>query len=896
MSVTYRHVLMIAELAGDACGLDAAIRGLAPQAERLIVVAVLPSGTFPRLSADAPAEADEETDADFAALRDRVAGAAREVDVRLVPSLSVEALEEIVTTSDIDLVAAGPLPLPGILAVAELRKQRSLSVLWVPQAAMSGDNRPLKRLLCVAMSRRAGTSIAAFLREHTDTSHKVTVLSSAVIADSAAAINVAGIAADVTFLTVSEGLQAAWRDGGVVQGDFDLAVFARFPVGLLASAFLSLPCLVLPPLPTQDWAAPDWRIDAPDIVDDGEPLRVRLEYAAGVGRRAPVPDQEIVFVSEGRVAGCVTTEAGMAQLPASWQSGAYGLFRADRRDASDPVAATEHVVSVIRPGSAPLVLFDANLADRELDMLRNLTGRCDLLAVRMRATRSCQSIRERLRGAGLDGRVADASLVLDEGEALDVPDTVDAVRLARVASRMRGAGFPVTAIVYQGTERPDVAGFAALRPEEVSADRLPDRAPAPRLISPDARLNATGAPLLPGNQIEVELDNARARQWLLSAIAASRERVHVQVYMARDDDIGRQLESALVEAAGGGVQVRMLVDSLYGPHGSLSARNPLLDRLDVVPGVEFRLSQPLAGLPSVEQLKCRDHRKLVTIDGALALLGGRNFSHEYYTGFSEVALTPRSMWREVPWLDAGARVEGPAVADLERSFLQAWTDAGGAPFEVTSVPPAGSVSARVVLHRSLRDARTLETYVALIDMAKSHVCVINGFPMILEIQHALLRALRRGVQVRVLFGQLTPTHAGGPFQGSWAAARTAATSFVHSRVDALVAAGCEAYQFSVPEQPAWEKGLGAVRSHVHAKLMSVDGRLCAVGSANMDLTGGYWESELLLVVEGAPIARGVEARFDELVAHSVQIDRNDPQWRQLAQSREWMRYWPSVLS
>jgi len=50
--------------------------------------------------------------------------------------------------------------------------------------------------------------------------------------------------------------------------------------------------------------------------------------------------------------------------------------------------------------------------------------------------------------------------------------------------------------------------------------------------------------------------------------------------------------------------------------------------------------------------------------------------------------------------------------------------------------------------------------------------------------------------------------------------------------------------------------------------MSVDGRVCAVGSANLDVTAGYWESELLLVVEEESIATGVEARFGELIATS----------------------------
>jgi phosphatidylserine/phosphatidylglycerophosphate/cardiolipin synthase-like enzyme len=312
--------------------------------------------------------------------------------------------------------------------------------------------------------------------------------------------------------------------------------------------------------------------------------------------------------------------------------------------------------------------------------------------------------------------------------------------------------------------------------------------------------------------------------------------------------------------------------------------------------VELRVSRPIAGVPSLEELKRRDHRKLVTVDGRLALLGGRNLAHEYYTGFEEVALAPTTPWREVPWLDAGARVEGPAVAALERSFLEAWTEAGGAAFDVPEPPPAGGTPARVVVHHGLRDARTLEAYLALVDGARSHVWAANGFPLLLELQHALLRALRRGVRVRVLFGPVTPTHGGEPFEGEGTAARSAATALVHSRIDALVAAGAEGYQLAVRDLPGWAPDLGLVHPHVHAKVMTADGRACAVGSANLDVTASYWESELLLVVEDEAVTRGLEARLDDLVVGSVRVDPGDPAWQRLARRREWLRRWPGVLS
>ena len=509
----------------------------------------------------------------------------------------------------------------------------------------------------------------------------------------------------------------------------------------------------------------------------------------------------------------------------------------------------------------------------------------------------CRAIRLRLHAAGLAPRVVDCRAVLDEGEALDVPEAVDAVRLARVGARLRTAGFRVAAVVYDGDQRPATIGFAALRADELAGHSWPSRPLRPPGRSRAARIDAcVVAPLVPGNRVDVELDNIQARRWLLEAIGAARDRVHLQTYMMADDDIGRLVENALVQAGARGVTVRVLVDSLHGMHGSLNVSNPILERLGAASGIELRVSDPITGVPTLQLLKQRDHRKMVVVDNRVAMVGGRNVSHEYYTGFGEVALTAKSGWREVPWLDAGARIEGPVVSRLEDAFNQAWQEAGGAPFDVVEQRPAGEVTVRLVLHEGLRDAWTLEVYLALIETARSHIDVVNGFPLILEIQHALLRALARGVRVRTLFGHLTPTHDGMPFEGPWATARSVATELVHSRMDALVAAGADAYQLLVAQQPSWQPGLGPIASHVHAKLMSVDGRACAVGSANMDITGGYWESELLLLVEDPGIAAATEARVERLVDASRRVERDDPEWRALARRRDWLRHWPGVLA
>ena len=127
-------------------------------------------------------------------------------------------------------------------------------------------------------------------------------------------------------------------------------------------------------------------------------------------------------------------------------------------------------------------------------------------------------------------------------------------------------------------------------------------------------------------------------------------------------------------------------------------------------------------------------------------------------------------------------------------------------------------------------------------------------------------------------------------------ARTAATAFVHSRMDALIAAGGEGYLFQVARHPSWAPGIDVIDSHVHAKVMSADGRACLVGSANMDVTAGYWESEVMLVTQDVAITTALETRIDKLIADSKRIERDDPHWQTMARRREWMRHWPGVLS
>jgi phosphatidylserine/phosphatidylglycerophosphate/cardiolipin synthase-like enzyme len=856
---------LVADLLNDAGPAITALGRIAPSLQHVLVVAASPGSRRPFFGS--ASEPDEALLHALDSLRRRAQVVAPSSHVDLVSELEVAPLVQLAQDASIDLFVTGSRSLHDASVLAEAQQRLGLAILWPSTAAHAG--RAIEQVFCVPLGHAGRSSLAAFLRDHADPSLHVTLLSPTPTTpdELESIVEISGIHATMEAPRAGTASLRRLLTDQAGDPEFDLLVVTRIPGALMLAITWPTPVLLLPPPPVFT-ASRQRALDVADIVDDAGSLRARISYEAVFGSLAPVDAAEVAFISDGKIVATVkTSSCGEAKLLCAREVSSLGVLRLGDTAPADALAAIERRIHVLRPGKLPLLVFDCELGDEVLRQLQQpaYADTMEPLAVRLRPTRNIRAIRERLRALHLPTHVLDARAVLDEGPAFDVSEEHDPVRLMRVAARLARAGFAIAGVLPAGCDEPQT------------------------LLPPHAQA-------LGDNRIELELDNTQARHWLLETIASSQHTLHLQVYMAADDDVGRSVVTALVEAGARGVAVRVLVDSLHGWHGSFGVENPVLARLSQHVGVELHMCRPVNELPSIADLKQRDHRKLVIADGQLALIGGRNLAHEYYTGFDEVPITTKSLWRDVPWLDAGARIAGPIVTALEASFHEAWTAAGGLSFELASALSAGTSPARVIVHRGLRDANTLEVYRELIESARSHLELVSGFPLMLELQHVLLAARARGVRVRVLTGHAAPTHAGQAFVGPWSTARAAATELVHSRLDPLVEAGCEVYSFAKQGVAGWEPELGVVHPHVHAKLISVDGSRCALGSANFDITASYWESELILLIEDPVLVRGLHAQLDSLMADSTRWNRDDPTWKKLAARRTWMRHWPGVLS
>ncbi|MGB7477401.1 MAG: phosphatidylserine/phosphatidylglycerophosphate/cardiolipin synthase family protein, partial [Polyangiales bacterium] len=435
---------------------------------------------------------------------------------------------------------------------------------------------------------------------------------------------------------------------------------------------------------------------------------------------------------------------------------------------------------------------------------------------------------------------------------------------------------------------------------EQGAKLLEDRAHSNAL---DWRLDqTTDSKLVPGNSFHAELDNGEARRRLLAAFDEAQSTIHIQFYMVQPSDFTEHMIVRLIQRARAGVKVRFMVDALYSDEEVLGRLNPSILSLKEEENIEVLAVNPIESRKQMDisRLKKRDHRKLVIVDGRLAFVSGRNASNEYYMGFSEVPVHDNTRHERIPWLDAHVEVTGPLVRTVQETFVGTWHRQGGTeiPNDLNTMPelePTGSASGRLVVHRGLAETNGLAMYEAMFDVAEDHVYIVNDYPIVPALERAIYRLLAKEVSVKLLTGNAAARRDDGTFFPA-PMHRTLFEYMVKAKLEPLLQAGVEVYEFVPPPSPMIVARGGRIRPYVHAKLVSVDGLVTSIGSANLDATASFWESEANVVVQDAQFARGVEATLQKLIDGSVLLDPESEYWkRERAQRAVVATLWPGSL-
>lgn len=476
--------------------------------------------------------------------------------------------------------------------------------------------------------------------------------------------------------------------------------------------------------------------------------------------------------------------------------------------------------------------------------------------------------------------------------------------------RLRSAGAAVVALYAEAAPAfaAHLPGLTSLRPGAPVDPQALQRSAAlwhkQRRAAPSAlhwRVDQMTAPAraCPDNSCEVVLDNRLARQQLFKAIDGARATVDLQFYIFRECNFTHELGVRLARAAQRGVSVRLLVDALWSNENFLGSWNGFLQDIRSLSNIAVLAADPVRISDNLDALKLRqrDHRKLAIVDGQIAFVSGRNAADEYYYDWREVPIADWTPAERIPWLDAHVRTEGPIVAEIQRSFNETWRRNGGEGKQRAVAKPKqrGNTLARLVIHEGTSDAHALAVYEALIAGAESHVYIVNDFPVLHDIALLLHDAVKRGVRVTFLTGNVLARRLDGSFfRGG--RHRELFEYVTKSRFGDLADAGVRVVEFVSPKAINIVVAGGRVRPYVHAKIVTADGCFASIGSANLDVTASYWEREANLLLEDPVLVAGLEKKIESYARRGLRLDTGSAAWlRELPQRELVSRLWPDAV-
>ncbi|MCK9419713.1 MAG: cardiolipin synthase [Nitrospirae bacterium] len=355
--------------------------------------------------------------------------------------------------------------------------------------------------------------------------------------------------------------------------------------------------------------------------------------------------------------------------------------------------------------------------------------------------------------------------------------------------------------------------------------------------------SVTESPLTKGNKVTLIADGKATYAAMFKAIRNAKNHINLESYIIEDDETGHTFADLLLQKQAEGVQVNILYDSVGSMYTPASFFQRLRDNGIQVVG--FNPTNPLE-LQEKWGLTHRDHRKILIVDGNVAIIGGINISKVYSSGPLK---RKRNEKAPIHWRDTDIHIEGPSVAELQKLFFDTWLKQKGPKLSGRNYFPdlkeAGNALVRVIGSTPGETNRIpFIVYVSVIGFAEHSIHMTNSyFIPDDQIVKALADAAERGVDVKIILPGITDS------QFTLYAQRHHYSSLLRS--------GVKIYEHST--------------SLLHAKTAVVDQVWSTVGSTNMDFLSLLNNDEVNAIILSHDFAVEMEQMFVSDLADSRQI-------------------------
>jgi cardiolipin synthase A/B len=343
-----------------------------------------------------------------------------------------------------------------------------------------------------------------------------------------------------------------------------------------------------------------------------------------------------------------------------------------------------------------------------------------------------------------------------------------------------------------------------------------------------------GIPVTEGNRIDVLRNGDEIFPAMLRAIDEAERTVDFLTYVYWSGDIAQKFAHTLARRAQDGLRVRILLDAV----GSATMDLGLIRLMrDAGCNVE-RFRPPTWRLWEADH---RTHRKVLVCDEAVAFTGGVGIAEEWEGD----ARGPGE------WRDTHFRLRGPAVDGLRASFLSHWFETGNGIFDEHDRWPdqqqIGDALVQVLRSPAQYGYTDMAMmFRALVDLAESCVRLATAyFVPDDDFMEQLCHAVERGVEVELLV------------PGDHHDKRIVQAAG-EDRYDDLLAAGVGIRRYD--------------RTMLHAKIMTVDGLVSFVGSANADHRSMRLNAENNLLVIDDELTATLDRHYDDDLRHASTVE------------------------
>ena len=421
---------------------------------------------------------------------------------------------------------------------------------------------------------------------------------------------------------------------------------------------------------------------------------------------------------------------------------------------------------------------------------------------------------------------------------------------SRIAWMILVATFPAVGIIaYLFLGEVNIGNQRSRRLREVLTTMPPlERAPAP--LSSDAEQyrhlfelgeSINGFAPLAGNTARLLQDSNATIDAMVADIDSATDHVHLLFYIWLPDHNGLKIVEAVRRAALRGVTCRVMADALgsriliASPHWSAMRDTGV--RVAVAYPIGNPLLRPLQG-----RIDLRNHRKIVVIDDKVTYCGSQNCADPEFLIKAKYA----------PWVDAVMRFEGPVVRENQYLFASDWMTFVNENLDhllkaPLPAPLPGGFTAQVIgTGPTVRASAMSEVFETILFAARREIIITTPYYVPDDsLQNALCTAAYRGIDVTIIF----PAR-----NDSWVVG-AASRSYYRELLDA----GVKIYEY--------EGGL------LHAKSLTMDGKVTLIGSANMDRRSFdlNYENNILLV--DSQLTESMILRQRHYLAHSHRVTK-----------------------